>query len=867
MNFSLLKRIAFILILLTAAINVHAQTAVSSGTVSGKLVDATTNKALDFATVGLFNKAGNTPVKSMQTDLDGNFKLTGIKDGQYLLRISFVSYLTYTKDNIIIGGGNKTVPLGVIKMQQAKSALKEVVVTGQRSQMRISTDKKVFNVEQSLVSQGGTATDLLANVPSVQVDVDGNVALRGSSNVRILINGKPSALTGANLSDVLQSIPASSIENIEVITNPSAKYDAEGQSGIINIVLKKNAQLGFNGSVNAGVGNRNTRTGSANLAYQNKAINVYSNYSYRHGDRVGNGTTNTINHLANGSELFQNQISDQKFTFNSHNIRSGIDYNLDKLTTLSFTNNVNIRDIKRYQTGSTSVLNADGSPNQTFTRNNYSTGPGHNLDFNLDLDKKFKKPQEELTANIGYSTSSNHNTDNLNTDYQYYIPTRSFYNAGQLNNTFGKQHNLNLQADYTLPLSNNNHLELGYRSTFNKNDNNYLVDTLNNILNAYVPADTLSDHFIYNEQVHAVYGNYQQQFGKFGLQAGLRLEDARIRTTTTSVGQSQVFKQDYFRVYPSVFLTDKLSESQTLQLSYSRRVSRPRDRQISPFLDRSDRQNYQVGNPTLLPEDTHSFELSYINYYKALTLTSSIYYRLTNNNIQQVRSLYNSTGTITLTQFQNLKSASNAGYELIAKLSPSNKFDLTGNLNVYYRYIQGSTVHFENGSSQIIPKTSGFSFNGNLTGNYKITSKLGIQLRGDYQGHQVVAQGYNKALYGLDGAIKYDITKYLNVGVNARDIFNTRKFQSYVLSNDGVLPYYEQNASRRFATRAALFNISYRFGASTQPNKRKNNRDQQNDQDVPDDSQPNNNQNNGSGNPAGGNPTGGSRGPNNGTIR
>ncbi|QJD96380.1 TonB-dependent receptor [Mucilaginibacter robiniae] len=835
MNFSLLKRIALVLLLLFA-VKVNAQTTASGGTVSGKLIDATTNKALDFATVGLFNKADNTPVKSMQTDLDGNFKLTGIKNGLYLLRISFVSYLTYTKDSITINGSHPSVQLGSIRMREAKSALKEVVVTGQRSQMRITADKKVFNVEQSLVSQGGTATDLLANVPSVQVDVDGNVALRGSSNVRILINGKPSALTGANLSDVLQSIPASSIENIEVITNPSAKYDAEGQSGIINIVLKKNAQLGFNGSVNAGVGNRNTRTGSANLAYQNKAINVYSNYSYRHGDRIGNGTTNTTNYLLDGSKLFQDQVADQKFTFNSHNIRSGIDVNLDQKTTLSFTNNVNIRNIQRYQTGYTEVRNENGSPNQNFTRNNYSKGPGHNLDFNLDLDKKFKKPQEQLTANIGYSTSNNHNTDNLNTDYQYFVPTTSFYNAGQLNNTLGKQHNLNLQADYTLPLSNNNHLELGYRSTFNKNSNNYLVDTLNNILGAYVPSDTLSNDFVYNEQVHAVYGNYQQQLGNFGIQAGLRLEDARIRTTTTSVGQAQVFKQDYFRVYPSVFLTDKLSESQTLQLSYSRRVSRPRDRQISPFLDRSDRQNYQQGNPNLKPEDTHSFELSYINYYKALTLTSSLYYRLTNDNIQQVRGLENSTGTITLTRFENLKSASNAGYELIAKVSPSNKFDLTGNLNVYYRHIQGDTALH-------VATTSGFSFNGNITGNYKVTSKLGVQLRADYQGHQVMAQGYMKALYGLDGAIRYDVTKTLSFSLNSRDIFNTRKFKSYVLSNDGVLPYYEQNSSRRWATRMVMFSLSYRFGASTQANKRKGNRDQQQDQDVPDEGQASGNQN------------------------
>lgn len=802
----------------------NAQLAGGGGTVSGHLVDATNGQPLDFATVSLFRKPDKQPVKSMQTDAQGNFKFQNINDGTYFLRVIFVSYLTYTRDTLVINPNRRVIELGTIKMRPAKNILKEVVVKSQKSQIQLSTDKKVFSVDQSLVSQGGSATDLLTNVPSVQVDVDGNVSLRGSSNVRILINGKPSALTGANLSDILQSIPASSIETIEVITNPSSKYDAEGESGIINIVLKRNAQLGFNGSVSGTVGTNHTYNGTVNLAYQNKHINIYSNYSYRKATRIGNGYSNTTSLGTDIGDVYQNQVNDQTFMFEAHNVRSGIDFTLDPKTTLSLSNNINIRNINRYQNGyntlNSSVLQ------ENITRNNYSPGHGHNVDFNLDFDHKYKKKDQELTADIGYSTSRNTNNDYLNSMYSGALNGTGFgYPRDQSNLTLGKQYNINLQADYVLPLNHSNRLEMGYRSTFNRNDNNYMVDTLDiqTSPNMFVPSDTLSDHFIYNEQIHAVYTNYQQSFGKFSIQGGVRLEDTHIKTQTTTLNIPEYHIQDYLRVYPTLFLTDKLTENQTIQLSYSRRVSRPRDRQISPFLDRSDPQNWQQGNPDLMPEDTHSFELSYINYWKSLTLTSSLYYRLTNDNIQPLRYLVN--GTTTLMRFENLKSAANGGYELIAKVSPSNAIDLTGNVNVYYRNIQDDPALG-------VQSTSGFAWNGNLTANIKPVKKLGIQLRGDYQGPQVIAQGHMKAMYGVDGGIRYDITKVLNLSVNSRDIFNTRSFGSYVISNNGRLT---QFSDRRFSSRIVMTTLSYRFGSATGTG-RKRNRDQQQqqDQDVPD---------------------------------
>jgi outer membrane receptor protein involved in Fe transport len=805
MNFKYALNLLMVLFL-SIGLNTFAQQATVKGSVSGRLVDAATNQPLEFATVALIKKADNLPAKSALTDLQGNFKLDNLPDGFYLLRATYVGYGTFTKDSIRIDGNKKTFAFGAIKLKQTKGILKEVAVKAQRSTIQVGIDKKVFSVDQSLVSQGGSATDLLSNVPSVQVDVDGNLNLRGSSNVRVLINGKPSALTGSNMADILQSIPASSIENIEVITNPSSKYDAEGQSGIINIVLKKNARLGLNGSVSGSVGNQNTYNGSVNVAYQTKAVNLFAYYSYRKANRQGNGFTNRISYDPAGP-IYQDQIANQSFNFNAHNVRAGIDINLDQKTTLSFNGNANLRSRNRFQFGNTTIRNSAGVLTSLTQQNagSYSNG-NSNYDFNSDFEHRYKKQGEVLTANIGYSIGDEAANDFQIVNYTNYTPPAS-RTHNQINDNGEKGHNINLQADYVLPMSNGRKLEAGYRSTFSQNDNRNEVDSL--LGTTYAPDNNLTNHFLYQEQIHAVYTNYQQQFGKFGIQGGLRLEDAVIRTLLRDNGERH--NQDYFRIYPSLFLSDKISDAQTLQLSYTRRVSRPRDRQITPFLDKSDPNNYQQGSPGLKPEDTHSFEFSYINYWKTLTLTSSIYYRLTNNAIQQIRTPL--TESIFLLHFDNVAKAENAGYEFIARVNATQNIDLTANVNVYYRAIQGDL-------SKGLPSSSGFAWNANLTANIKPVKKLGMQLRGDYQAPQVISQGRQRAMYGLDAGLRYDLTKTINLSANVRDLFDSRKFGSIIDNNLGSIPIHSESV-RRFQSRVFTATVSYRFGSTPDDGSKK----------------------------------------------
>jgi len=799
----------------------------ADGHVSGKVIDGTNAEPVAFATVALIKKADNQIVKAIQTDIQGSFKLDNVAYGRYLLRITFVGYATIIKDSIAVNANHKTISFGVLKMRAGKSSLlNEVSVRSKKSSIQLGIDRKVFSVDQSLVSEGGSATDLLANVPSVQVDVDGNVNLRGSSNVRILIDGKPSLIAGGTVTDILQSIPASAIETIELITNPSSKYDPEGQSGIINIVLKKNTSLGFTGTASASVGTLNAFNSNISLAYQHKKVNIYGNYSHRQNNRSANGYSYRTR------DVFQTDLAvPQQYNQNSLNtggntgnqIKAGIDYNLAQKTTVSFSSNINFRDNNRIQNSTTTGINSQNVLVQNQLTNNDADNRGNNHDFNVDFSQKFKKPKEELTANFALAKGNENNVDNLNTEQYTYSPLSSYTDNKQYNVNLGNSRNWNLQADYTDPIGKDGKLELGYRTTLSRADNNFAADVYDFSTNQFVYDPTISTRFIYDEKIHAVYSNYQQQFGKFGVQVGARFEKTVINTNLVNFDTSHV--QNYFRVYPSVFLSEKLSEDQTLQLSYSRRINRPRDRQIIPFLDRSDPLSYRIGNADLKPEDVHSFELSYAKYWKSTTLTSSIYYRRTNDIIQFVRGVYDSTG-ITITRFANFSYGTAAGFEFIARTDITNKWNITSNLNLYQNTLKGN-------SSLGVSDNSGFAWNGNLTSNITLPYSLSLQVRGDYQAPQAIAQGKSKANAGMDAALRYDFYKHkASLSLNGRDLFDTRKF-GYI-TDDGT---YQTNANRRFQSRMFLMTLSYRFGHGGDDSKGKNKdkKDKQQDNNNPPD--------------------------------
>ena len=812
----------FLLLTITLSAATLESLAQNTGTaqINAKLVDASNNQAVPFATAVVLNSQTKATVRAAQTDMEGNLSMKNLPAGTYTFKISYVGFQTMVRDGITLLN-NQVINLGTIKMSASKGTeLNEVVIQGEKAAMQLGIDKKVFSVDKSLVSEGGTATDLLANVPSVQTDMDGNVSLRGSSGVRVLIDGKPSLIGGGDVSVILQSIPASSIESVEVITNPSSKYDAEGQSGIINIVLKKNTKLGLNGNVALSAGNRDNYNANTSLSFQNNKVNLFGNYSFRSGNRLGGGFNNIqyLNTVAGGT-AFADQNTDSRSHDQGHNVKAGLDYTIAPKSVVSFSAGLNVRDNDRNEMLYINQFNAANLPVKLSNRSNDNEGKGNSFDLNLDFVQKFKKPKEELTFNLNYSEGNNDNFQFYDTD---------IYNlGGQLANDVllernlrdGWNRNYNVQADYVRPLGETGRIEAGYRSQFRDSKSATDASTFSDSTGAYLPNYRVSNEFESGEQIHAIYLNYQNQIGNFGYQLGLRGEDAELNTTSGRFQNAggTIYtpgKIAYTRLYPSVFVSQKLKNEQQVQLSYTRRVNRPRGWDTNPFLDVSDPLMWNQGNPNLRPEDVHAFEFGYSKYFKKVSIISSLYYRQTNDLIQRVRSEPNSEG-VTISTPQNLTRNLATGLELISRVDVAKLWNFTANVNLFQSKINGAPEYG-------IIERSGFTWNANLTNNFNLPYNITMQLRADYRAPEVMAQGKRNAMYGVDAGAKYDFPdKKSSLSLNVRDVFATRRWSMTTEANNSIVDF-----ERYMQGTMANLTYSYRFGKTTF-NAKKPKRDQE----------------------------------------
>ncbi len=786
-------------------------------TVNGRAVDGKDGAAISFATVNLLNLE-NKPVKGGQTDLNGNFAFTKVEQGGYILKISFVGYTPFSK-SIVISTDPKSFNLGTIKLDKGKGALlNEVVVTGKKNVIELGIDRKVFNTDQSIVSQGGSATDLLATVPSVQVDLDGNISLRGTNSVRVLIDGKPSTFGGGNITAILQSLPASAIERVELITNPSSKYDAEGQSGIINIVLKKNQKIGFNGNIALTAGRFNNYNGNGSLNYRDQKWNLSGNYSYRDENRPGSGSTNTIflNPQASFAPFsYSSQLSNR--SGQNHTFKIGAERYFSEKTSVALAGNFSFGNDLDQDDLSQQFLSASNNLVDYGTGLNAEKQNQFGYDLNLDFSHKFKKPKEEITGNFSYGNGSENQTARIIQDFfsSNGSVSKNRISSNRRNDITNGTNSYNIQLDYTLPLKKDSKLEAGYRSTLKYNNENQYSDTLiTNTLN-YSKDNTQSNLFELDDIVHAIYANYQNQLTKkFGFQFGLRTEQAYLNTKITGLdfnGQTVITpsKLDYLRVYPSIFLTQKFKENNQLQLSYSRRVNRPRGYQTNPFPDRSDRYNIRIGNPNLKPEDIHSFEFSYAKFWPTVTFTSSLYFRQVNDVVQSLRDNNPDELGGTVSRYYNLSRNQSVGLELISRADISKKFNVTGNLNFFQTYFKGQ-------ANLGINDNSGFSYNGNLTTNYTFSKTLSTQISAFYTAPRVLAQGTFKEILSVDAGLKQDILKNkASISANIRDIFNGRKYG--FTTDNGI---FLQDWERRRQGRVYSLTFSYRFGQTNTDTKK-----------------------------------------------
>lgn len=778
------------------------------------------------ASVSLLDPSTQQQIQGRQTNSSGTALFSDIKPGNYIFRITYVGMLDHLIDEVIIPA-DQLIDLGKIGMIEGGNQLSEVVVQGRVASLQLGIDKKVFDASQSIVSVGGTAQDLLGNVPTLQVDSDGSISMRGSTSVKILIDGKESAMAGSDVNRLLQSLPADAIDRVELITNPSAKYDAEGQSGIINIILKKNVRTGLNGSANASVGSFNSYNAGVMLNYRNEKFNYFGNYSFRDGENRGEGSVRTVQ-LIDGIETDKSEItSSESSSFRrgiNNSFRLGTDYYASEKTTLSLGANISFRDNKRGEDMYYTYINrpsyGDFSP-----RTSRQKEKDFGYDIKFDYKRLLKKDGEELTANITYGHDKE---DGVNEYHQTYnVPIQPELRRN--NTTYERGQNWNFQLDYVLPLGDNHKFEAGYRGILRKSDESQLSERL--VSGVFVPDYEVSNAFDMNSGVHAIYANYQRMLSsRIGMQIGVRAEDAYLKTTIESFDPDRISlgthyvegKLDYFRIYPSLFLTYDINEDgDKVQLSYSRRVQRPRGWQVNPFVDVSDETNFRQGNPNLLPEDIHAAELSYAKFYSKWNFLTSAYFRRVNDMTQPfqydesdpIAAIYlKDNPNATFMRWENVGARNNAGFELVSKINMLSWWDITANLNAFYFNVK-PIPKFD------VRETNGFSWNGNLTTNFKVAKATSFQLRGDYRAPMNTLQGKMKAMKGMDIAVKQDVLQGKgSILFNVRDVFNTRGF-----GGESYLPARYSEFHHRWSKRTFNISFSYRFGLQDLNKNKRNN--------------------------------------------
>lgn len=773
-------------------------------TVKGKVIDAKTKEAMQFVNVSVRKEGSTVPLTGAVTDNQGVFQLGKLEPGTYVLNISFIGYRTFEK-NFTLDSPDQNINFRIIPLEEDSQMLGEVKVVGQRSQMKFEIDKKVFNVDENISSTGGTASDVLSNIPSVDVDNDGEVSLRGSTSVTVWINGKASGLSADNRAQILEQMPAESIERIEVITNPSAKYSPEGTSGIINIVLKENRKAGYYGSLQAGVDTRGGWNTSGNINYNSGKIDAYFNLGYRKRISDGGGISNRTNLDEAGNPVsYLNQTSDNNGHGGPVFLRAGGTYHLttrDHLNLAAFGifGNRKQKGLIDYESnipGSfISSLRASNSENK-MCGGNLELGYKHDFSKTSNLDITASWNPWNMDGSSIYSQSS------------LYEDEREVFSY-QRQKSDVRSTSWELQADYVNSFSENNKLEAGYKGTFS-HQNSPVKTYSGETEEEASPDEALFNRFYYDQDIQAAYVNYAGRFNKFGFQAGVRGEYSHTNTKSLGFGQEKgdvpAYKEDYFSLFPSVFLSYELPAGHELQVNYTRRISRPWGHQLNPFVNITDSTNISFGNPYLDPEFSNAYEINYIKNWENHTLSVSAYYRNTSDVIQRIRYL---EGEVMKSTYENVSKSQSAGAEFVAKNNFSRILDLTTTVNLYYNKLDGFSYLPVGAEKAVTGKTNeDFSWNAKMIANFSLPASFSVQLTGSYDSKQLIAQGYRKANYRLDAGVRKAFwDRKLSVSVSGRDILDSRKWKTET-SGDGFRQYAENWRTGRTVN----FTLTYSFG-------------------------------------------------------
>ncbi|MFD0798340.1 TonB-dependent receptor domain-containing protein [Maribacter chungangensis] len=777
--------------------------------ITGTVLDQESKQPLEYATLVVQSVENPEKVTGGITDIDGKFRVAAAP-GRYNLRVEYISYSSFVLNDQNITSNRD---LGTITLTLDATQLEEMVVVGEKTTVEVRLDKKIYNVGKDLTNSGATISDALDNIPSVTVDADGAVALRGNGNVRILINGRPSALAGFGSTDALRQLPADAIEKVEVITSPSARYDAEGTAGILNIVLKKDKTRGFNGVINTTVGYPDAASLTANLNLRKDKFNIFNTIGYSYRTPPGNGFfDNTYQDGAFDRIIEDRDINRKNSGFN---MNFGIEYFLTETSSLTASAFGRIND------------------GEDVTDNNTTRFIGTTVDSRTlrieDEQEEEKSAQFSLNYNNDFNTEGHKLTVDLQLSYDeelkpITISERNTFPDNELiaNENIRElelQNEYLIQADYVLPMGDAQ-FEAGYRGNWEQSDTDFSLEEFDLNSGIFVPNLGLTNRFLFNQNVNAAYAQYGDKFGEFSFLAGLRLENTRLKGEVSGVDTATLqeavgegidldFDKNYLGLFPTLNLIYEIAENENITLGYNRRINRPRGWFINPFPSRSSRTNIFQGNPDLDPAFANAFDLGYLKRWEKLTLTSSVYYQKETNSFERVQEetgQVTSDGIVIIRSIPiNLSTNERVGAELGLLYNPTKWWRLNGSFN----FFQFNTDGEFNGVDFGVINTSWFSrFSSKIT----LPGKIDWQTNAFYRGPRENAQTKTKGIFSLNLAISKDILKDNGtIALNASDLLNSRKRMSFTQT-----PFFTSESEFQWRERQITLSFVYRINQKKQ---------------------------------------------------
>lgn len=785
-----MKQFSFFLALLSVLLT-HAYTPEgdAAGNISGTVVDKLSQQPIPYATISVKSKADNKTVTGVVTDEKGEFQIKGLEDGQYIVEIQFVGFQTYTKE-ITLARGERNIKLGTIELTENVTELEGVEVVAERSTIEQKIDRKVVNVGKDLTAAGATASEIMNNIPSVNVDQDGNLSLRGNQNVRVMVDGK---LSNVPVAQLLKQIPSSAIKSIELITNPSAKYNPEGMSGIINIILHKNANIGFNGNLSLGLNNGNRAKFNSNLDlnYRNGKFNIYGNYGNNIGKYTNRGEI--LRYDDNSAQLFKN-LNNNK----SHLFKVGLDFYLNDNNTISFFTNQNTFNGKA--DGSANVLSYDNpSLNQSQLFNNENDN--RSGQYNFDYRHKFAKEGHTIELEVDY----NEFTNDEDANWDFY--TGEIPDYKDFVDTDRDQTTVNL--DYVNPLNDKTKLELGAQARLYSTNVGYESTglTYNQFGTLRPTPDT---DFKYTMDIYSAYATYGQNFEKWSYQVGARFETVEVKADTNT---ARAFTDKYTQVYPSAFLNYTPSDKNSYQISFSRRVDRPGLDQVNPIREFSTPRISSYGNPELNPQFTNSIDLNYTRRLKKGSVTAGVFYRQINDEINRAVLIDPLDENKLILTHQNYADNNAYGFEFSSNYRPASWWNFNASIDLFNQTQKG----YINAEYAEVDNTT---YNLRMNNNFPITKKITLSLFGFYRGPNKGIQFEPKAMYFVNTGARYSFADGKgSFSLNFNDVFNTMRF-----AFDSDRPY-PQSGEFNWDSKTMYMGLTYSFGSGKNRALRRKNRD------------------------------------------